>query len=100
VNFSHGRHEDIEALIAIVREAAQAADRPVPIIADLQGPKIRTSRLPDGKPIELADGTTVCLVPGEGLSTPDRVVIDYPRLAGEVRTGERVLLADGAVEME
>ncbi len=100
LNFSHGRHEDLEALIATVREAAAAADRQVPIIADLQGPKIRTSRLPEGKPIELADGATVSLVPGEGLSTPDRVVIDYPRLADEVRAGERVLLADGAVEME
>ena len=100
VNFSHGRHEDLDAMIATVREAAQAADRPVPIIADLQGPKIRTSRLPEGKPIELIDGATVSLVPGEGLTTPGRIVIDYPRLAGEVRVGERVVLADGAVEME
>ncbi len=102
LNFSHGRHEELDALISTVRQVSTALGRPVPIIADLQGPKIRTGRLPDGRPLPLADGALVSLVP-EGASAdaaPDRIPVDYPRLAEEVRPGERVLLADGAIELQ
>ena len=44
LNFSHGRHEELATLIALVREAAAGAGRLAPILADLQGPKIRTDR--------------------------------------------------------
>jgi pyruvate kinase len=100
LNFSHGRHEELAALIGLLRDVASAAGRLVPVIADLQGPKIRTGRLPEAKPVELVAGATVRLVPGEGLGAPERILVDYPRLAKEVRAGERVLLADGSIELE
>jgi len=100
LNFSHGRHQDLAAMIRAVREAALAAGRPVPIIADLQGPKIRTGRLEGARPVELAEGARVILAPGDALTTAARVTVDYPRLAEETRPGERVLMADGLIELE
>jgi len=99
LNFSHGRHPELAAIIDEVRKAARAAGRFVPIVADLQGPKIRTGRLADGRPVELADGAAVRLIPGEEAGHPDRISIDYPRLAEEIGPGDRVLLADGAIEL-
>ena len=99
VNFSHGVHADHAATIARVREQAAAAGRFVPIVGDLQGPKIRTGRLQGGGPVELAEGSRVRLVPSDGLGTSQRLSIDYPKLAQEVRPGDRILLSDGAIEL-
>jgi len=101
LNFSHGAHQDHAATIARVREKVSAAGRFVPIIADLQGPKIRTGRLEGSRPVELAAGAEVRLIPANdaALSTAGRLVIDYPRLAEEVEAGQRILLADGEIEL-
>ena len=102
LNFSHGTHDDHAATITRVRKIGASRGRFVPIIADLQGPKIRTGKLEGGKPVELARGGRVRLVPSDGSSTAgnaERVPIDYPKLAGEVKAGDRILLADGAIEL-
>ena len=61
INFSHGTHEQHAATIALVREVADELGRPVAILGDLQGPRIRIGDLP--APRELADGSDVVLVP-------------------------------------
>src|SRR6476620_4253611 len=56
INMSHGSYEEHLKAINMVREAAAAAGRPVAILVDLSGPKIRTKTLKDGKPVMLKEG--------------------------------------------
>ena len=53
LNFSHGSHEQKAQLIAMVRQVAKEENKPICILADLQGPKIRTGKLKDHKPVQL-----------------------------------------------
>lgn len=98
LNFSHGSHEYHAETIRRVREAGQKRDRMIPIIADLQGPKIRTGRLEAGA-VSLASGATVRLTNQPTLGNTERIPIDYPTLAEDVQPGDRVLLSDGALEL-
>jgi pyruvate kinase len=100
LNFSHGTHEQHAANVERVRAAAKDRDRGVPIIADLQGPKVRTGKLEGGKPIPISTGQELTLTPEEIMGTRVRVSIDYAALAQDVFPGDRVLLADGAVRLE
>ncbi|HYM12491.1 MAG TPA: pyruvate kinase [Bryobacterales bacterium] len=103
LNFSHGTHEDHAATIGRVREKAAEKHRFVPIVADLQGPKIRTGKLDGGGPVELVAGSRIRLVPEGGsdgaTGTADRLGIDYRELARAVRPSDRILLADGEIEL-
>ena len=56
LNFSHGSHEQKSELIAMVRKVAAEEGKPICILADLQGPKIRTGKLVDHKPVLLVAG--------------------------------------------
>jgi pyruvate kinase len=97
INFSHGAHEEHARTIQLVREAGRDRDRMVPIVADLQGPKIRTGKLPGGEAVELKAGRTLTLTNRSLTGSSKRVSIDYPHLAGDVKAGDRVLLADGKI---
>ncbi len=98
LNMSHGDHAFHARLIDATREAAAAVGRHVGILADLCGPKIRTGRFPDG-PVELVAGDRVTVttrdVPGDRSLIPSQ----YAALAEDVRPGNRILLADGALEL-
>jgi pyruvate kinase len=98
INMSHGAREHHVEVISRVRETAAAAGRPVAVLADLCGPKIRTGRLAGGQPVTLADGATIRLVADEIEGTAEAVSISYPHLAEEVRPGARVLVDDGLLE--
>ena len=99
LNLSHGTHDDHHASLTNLRQAAQDANRPVGVLADLQGPKIRVGTFPDG-PIELEAGdeftVTIEDVPGD----QNRVSTTYKGLPGDVRPGDRVLIDDGRVVLE
>jgi pyruvate kinase len=99
INFSHGTHEEHARTIARVRDASHGRDRMVPIVADLQGPKIRTGKLPGGRPVELKAGKTLTLTNRPVAGSSKRVSIDYPALAGDVKSGHRILLADGKIAL-
>ncbi|WP_433217051.1 pyruvate kinase [Dactylosporangium sp. CS-047395] len=99
LNFSHGSHEDHASVYNLVREAAIAAGRPVGILADLQGPKIRLGRFADG-PHEWAAGKTAVITSDDILGTADRVSCTYKKLPQEVKAGDRLLIDDGKVAVE
>ena len=99
INLSHGARERHAELIARVRRVADEAGRPVAVMVDLAGPKIRTGRLVGGGPVELADGATIRLVPGDVEGTAETVSITYASLAEDVAPGDRVLVDDGLIEL-
>jgi pyruvate kinase len=96
INMSHGTHEQHRAMIARVRAAAQPRKRPVAILADLQGPKIRVGRLLE--PVRLVEGGEVVLVP-EGKQGVGEIPTTYPELANDLNPGDQVLLDDGLLEL-
>jgi pyruvate kinase len=99
VNLSHGTHPEHEALIGAVRKASAAARRPVAVLVDLPGPKIRVAAFATGS-VDLEAGAALTLRPGwEGLGEAHEVGVAYPSLGDDVRVGDRILLADGAAEL-
>jgi pyruvate kinase len=96
LNFAHGTHESHARIIEWVREASAAMDKPMAILADLGGPKIRIGTLPE--PINLADKGLIVLVPEE-IATGDEIPTTYAALASDVQPGNRVLLDDGLMEL-
>jgi len=98
LNFSHGSHEEHAATFARVRELADAEDRPVAVLADLCGPKIRAGRFAGGG-IELVDGAPVTVTVRDVEGGPGLIPSRYERLAGDVRAGDRILLDDGLIEL-
>jgi pyruvate kinase len=99
LNFSHGTHESHAATFARVRAASRRAGCEVAILQDLGGPKIRTGRLAGRRPIALAPGGSVTIVTGDGEGGPGRLYTTFEGLAKSVRTGDRLLLSDGHVEL-
>ncbi len=98
LNFSHGSHESHRAMAELVRNAAQKAGRPVALLADLCGPKMRTGRFPGG-PVELVEGAAFALsmVPRDG--DVDGVSVTYTELADDVAPGDAILLDDGLLKL-
>jgi pyruvate kinase len=96
LNFAHGTHESHSEIIRWVREAAASMGKPMAILADLAGPKIRIGDLPE--PIVLNEKSPVVLAPEE-LASGDEIPTTYAALAQDVGTGDRVLLDDGLMEL-
>ena len=96
INFSHGTHDEHAATIAIVRALATKLARPVAILGDLQGPRIRIGDL--AEPLELAAGDDIVLAP-EGLEAPGDVPVTYEALAHDVNVGDRILMDDGLIDL-
>jgi pyruvate kinase len=99
LNLSHGSRADHERLYHLVREVAAGAGRPVGILADLQGPKIRLGRFAGG-PVLWRAGDPVTITTEDVPGTAGRVSCTYPRLPAEVRPGDRLLIDDGRVALE
>jgi pyruvate kinase len=96
VNMSHGEHADHVRAIEIVRAAAKEVGRPVAILADLAGPKIRVGEL--AQSIELSVGATVVLAPEESAG-PNEIPTTYAELAEDISVGDVVLMDDGFLEL-
>lgn len=96
INCSHSDHDAIRRQVARVRRAAMSEDRPIAILLDLQGPKIRTGRV--DTPLTLDTGDILTIVMSEDLlGEGHRVGTTYPEMAGDVKPGDEVLFADGAL---
>jgi pyruvate kinase len=99
LNFSHGSHEQKAELIAMVRKVAKEEGRPICILADLQGPKIRTGVLVDHKPVLLEAGKQLVITPEQIEGTAERVSTVFTTLAENLKPGDQVLLSDGLIEL-
>ena len=99
LNFSHGTHADHERTYQLVRETAEAVGRPIGILADLQGPKIRLGRFA-APPVEWRTGDHVVITAEQVLGTAERVSCTYPKLPAEVGSGDRLLIDDGKLAVE
>ncbi len=100
LNFSHGSHKDHGRLIDIVRDVASERGVAIPIMQDLQGPKIRIGDVPNGR-ILLIEGQKVILTSSDVKSGDGRRIhIDYPGFEDDVEVGGRILLDDGRLELE
>jgi pyruvate kinase len=97
LNFSHGTHEDHRQVVALIRECAQTQDCNIPILLDLQGPKIRVGAMQDGEQL-IAEGSVVQLTPEAVQGSSTLIPIDYDALAKDVREGDRILIDDGLLE--
>jgi len=99
LNLSHGSYVEHQGRLDLVRAAAKAAGRPVAILVDLQGPKIRLARFIAG-PHELARGDIFTITTDDVEGTKDRVGTTYKGLPGDCRAGDHILIDDGKVTVE
>jgi len=99
LNLSHGGYDEHQNRLDLVRNAAAAANRPVAILVDLQGPKIRLARFKDG-PHELARGDIFTITTDEVEGTKEKCGTTYKGLAGDCKPGDRILIDDGKVTVE
>ncbi|WP_313950358.1 pyruvate kinase [Accumulibacter sp.] len=99
LNFSHGKPQDHIARAQLVREAAARVGRPVGILADLQGPKIRIGKFADGK-IMLEKGQPFILDASCDQGNAERVGLDYKDLTRDVSAGSVLLLDDGRIILD
>lgn len=99
VNMSHGSHDVHAETIAAARRIAQELDRPLAILLDLSGPKIRTGRLRDHQPVRLETGQTLTITTRDVEGDASIVSTNYLSLPQEVSIGCRILLADGLIEL-
>ena len=98
LNFAHGTHDWLSGILTSIRSASLELDRPVGILADLAGPKIRLGELPpDG--IQLTDGARVVFVRAPDPRDPSQLTCSYDRLIDDLQPGDRIMLADGMVAM-
>jgi len=95
MNFSHGTHESHAATYEQLRSIAREMKKPLAILMDLQGPKIRTGRLAGADPIELEEEATLTITTEEIEGGPGRISTTYPSLPADVNPGDHILLADG-----
>lgn len=104
LNFSHGTHEFHAGLVATVRRLSQELNKPITILQDLQGPKLRVGKLPDEGILLKQNETVYLFVVGE--SEPARqpgqayLPLYVPNLAKSVKNGSRILLDDGNLELQ
>ncbi|MFX4271306.1 pyruvate kinase [Propionibacteriaceae bacterium Y1685] len=99
LNMSHGDHPDHEKNLAAVRAAAEDAGRPVGVLVDLQGPKIRLGRFADDK-VTLSYGATFTITVDDIVGDVHRCSTTYKGLPGDVNVGDRILIDDGRLMLE
>jgi pyruvate kinase len=99
LNFSHGTHEEHARTIKRLREASARLSKPIGILADLQGPKIRTGALVDGRPVQLCAGQRFTISILDRPGTSGGVSTTYKRLPRDISRGNRILLGDGLIEL-
>jgi pyruvate kinase len=97
LNFSHGTAQDHRDRAALVRETALRVGKPVALMADLQGPKIRVGKFVDGRVTLLKDAAFILDAGRETPGDVDSVGLDYKELPRDVKPGDNLLLNDGLI---
>ena len=100
LNFSHGTYEMHGEVINHIRSLSRTMNRPIGIMIDLQGPKIRTGRLKNGEPVLLEKNKTVSITTRQIQGTPERIATTYKDLVQDVNCGDPILLDDGLIKLK
>ncbi len=98
VNMAHGVYKDLSETITNIRAVAKEMGRPVGIMADLAGPKIRTGPLEDEE-VELVAGREVILTTERAVGTAERLGVSYSNFAVDVEPGQSILISDGLLKL-
>lgn len=98
LNFAHGTHEWLDGVLQIIRDVAKGLDRPIGVLGDLSGPKIRLGQLPEGG-IECHDQAVFRFGREPNPAEKNWLTCTYEQLIDDVNVGDRILLADGTVAM-
>lgn len=98
LNFSHGTQREHAHVARVIRRTSRQLGCPIGILQDLQGPKIRTGHL-GAAPVHLTPGAELILTTADVPGTIQKVSVNYPDLPQQVRRGDRILLADGTIEL-
>lgn len=96
LNFSHGSHEDHRKSLEAVRMAEQAVGRPLSVLADLQGPKVRVGAFPGGR-LKLGFGAEYDLIAAEEAGRDDAIPVPHPEILNALEEGDRILCDDGKI---
>jgi len=99
INMSHGTQTEKEEDISAARAAAEKLNRPLAVLVDLSGPKIRTGLLKNNEPVILEAGAQFIITTRDIVGDSSEVSTNYPDLARVVQPGARLLLDDGAIEL-
>jgi pyruvate kinase len=99
LNFSHGTHPEKIKLIQMIRKVGADLGKPICILGDLQGPKIRTARLRNRIPVSLKAGQHLTITPRDMAGTSQVIGTTFPTLAENLEEGSRILLSDGLIEL-
>lgn len=99
LNFSHGDHDMHLKNIQSIRQISQETGKPVAILQDLQGPKIRVGKLINDQ-MEITKGSSYLLEFGVKQEDPTKIPIDYRGLTHDVSPGQRVMMDDGLLILE
>lgn len=98
INMSHGSHEAHAQVIGYLRALSEEVHRPIAILLDLCGPKIRTGKLKGGKAVELQAGSLLTITSEEIEGDAKRVSASYPYLTQDLRVGDKILIDDGLLD--
>jgi pyruvate kinase len=99
INMSHTSHEAMHAFIKIIRDTEAKYERPIAILADLQGPKLRIGKF-EGESVSLERGQSFTLDSDESLGTRERVFLPHHEIFAALKPGDSVLLNDGRVRLK
>lgn len=98
INMSHTKHDKLRELVGHVRSVEEEMGRPIGILADLQGPKLRVGAFPEG-PIMLEPGQTFTLELEQVAGTQERVCLPHKEILEALHEGDRLLLDDGRISL-
>lgn len=99
INMSHADHDLMRELVRRIRNVERKLGRPIGILADLQGPKLRVGKFKDGK-VELTPGQIFTLDDNDTPGDETRVFLPHPEILQAVQAGDRLLIDDGRLALE
>ena len=99
LNFSHGKHDEHEQVIQHITQLKKNLNAHVSILADLQGPKLRTG-LMQNNAIELTEGETIKVTCEDVIGTKEIFSVTYENLSADLKPNELILIDDGKLELE
>jgi pyruvate kinase len=98
LNFAHGSHQWLSEIVAHVRSLSEELDKPVGLLGDLSGPKIRLGKLA-GDSVSCPEGAVFTFIRGREPANNSELTCTYEPLIDDLKAGDRILLADGTVGM-